>query len=198
MVLPYITVADPSDLIYGGGHSSDSHIANRRYPHRTPEEEESEVLDGILDGAIEAPNSSEGVGGSVVGDQVQAGNSDSAGTTGSGVDTMAPSGITGEADYSFVEFLEGLLASVGAENETNRKYNTAEAIAGREWSAWEAQKNRDWQEYMSNTAYQRSVQDMRNAGLSDEEIDTMLVEMGVKNPTPLTVVTNEHQTNGLL
>ena len=39
-------------------------------------------------------------------------------------------------------------------------------------------------------------EDMRNAGLSDEEIDTMLVEMGVKNPTPLTVVTNEHQTNG--
>lgn len=113
------------------------HRGSRRYGKT--EQEESEAMDGILDGAIEAPNSSDGVG-SVAGDQVEAGQSDSAGTTGSGVDTNTPSGITGDPDYSFYEFLEGLLSSVGAENEANRKYNTAEAIAGREWSAWEAQK----------------------------------------------------------
>lgn len=142
-------------------------------PGPGPEDEEdvSQAVDGVLDGAIESPNVADPPnvgedGSSLVGPQVQAGQSDSAGTTGSGVDTLAPSGITGEPDYSFYEFLEGLLSSVGAENEVNRKYNTAEAIAGREWSAWEAQKDRDWQEYMSNTAYQRAVQDMRNAGLN--------------------------------
>lgn len=30
----------------------------------------------------------------------------------------------------------------------------------------EAQKNRDWQEYMSNTAYQRAVEDMKKAGIN--------------------------------
>ena len=31
------------------------------------------------------------------------------------------------ADYSFIEYLEGLLSSVGAENEITRKFNSAEA-----------------------------------------------------------------------
>lgn len=35
-----------------------------------------------------------------------------------------------------------------------------------EWSASEAQKSRDWQEYMSNTAYSRSVADLKSVGIN--------------------------------
>lgn len=35
-----------------------------------------------------------------------------------------------------------------------------------EFTASEAQKNRDWQERMSNTSYQRAVQDMKLAGIN--------------------------------
>lgn len=48
----------------------------------------------------------------------------------------------------------------------------AEAMVGalpelqRQWSSAEALKERDWQTYMSNTAYQRSVEDMKAAGIN--------------------------------
>lgn len=71
----------------------------------------------------------------------------------------SPGGIGSDNDlstpYSFGQFLEGLLASVGAENEANRTYN-----------AYQAKANRDFQERMSSTSYQRAVEDMRKAGLN--------------------------------
>jgi len=36
----------------------------------------------------------------------------------------------------------------------------------RSFNSAEAQKSRDWQEYMSNTSYQRAVEDIRKAGLN--------------------------------
>ena len=69
-------------------------------------------------------------------------------------------------DYSFIEYLEGLLSSVGAENEITRKFNSAEAELQRNWAASEMEKNRSWQTEMSNSAYTRAVHDLRSAGLN--------------------------------
>lgn len=43
---------------------------------------------------------------------------------------------------------------------------TGAEMASNQFNAEEAQKNRDWQERMSSTTYQRTVQDMKQAGLN--------------------------------
>ena len=67
---------------------------------------------------------------------------------------------------NLIDYVDGLFASVGSENQINREYNSAQAQMNRDFQASEAAKQRAWYTELSNSAYQRSVADMQAAGIN--------------------------------
>ena len=86
-----------------------------------------------------------------------------------------------------------LARSIFNYSENNSAFNADQAAIARDWShsenlqamkhsAAEAQKTRDWQEMMSNTAYQRSTKDLIAAGLNP----VLALNGGASTPTGAT------------
>ena len=81
--------------------------------------------------------------------------------------SLSPEGSLGGLDLDKVAEIQRnnqIAQQVIAREQWNASQSSADKAM--KFSADQAQINREWQEQMSNTAYQRAVQDMREAGIN--------------------------------
>lgn len=83
------------------------------------------------------------------------------GKVGSGLDNL----LTGDRDYQRTQAQAQMMNEFNAEEAKKaREFSQAERIASQLYNTAEAEKNRKWQTQMSNTAFQRQIKDLKNAG----------------------------------
>lgn len=70
------------------------------------------------------------------------------------------------ANLTYEQWLDKVMSYNADQAKINRDFQQTSADKAMEFSAAEAEKNRQWQEMMSNTSFQRAMQDLEAAGLN--------------------------------